>query len=58
MEVAQIARDHGVRQETLICSRIDERTKQDTRNRNKTINSVPPTNRQANGTASLVLCGV
>ena len=33
-----------------VCSRINEGVKQDVRNRNKVVDSIPPTDRWANGT--------
>ena len=50
MEVAQVTGKHRVRLRASICSRFDKRAEQDVRNKNEVVNSVPPTDRWANGT--------
>ena len=37
----------GIRQRAPVCSRINEGTEQDVGNKNKAVNSIPPTDRQA-----------
>ena len=50
VEAAQATRKCGVRQRTLVCGRTDQRIKLNAGNRNKIVNSVPPTDRWANRT--------
>ena len=50
MEVAWIAGEYSVRLRTSICSRIDKGVKQNVGNKDKVVNSVPPTNGWANET--------
>ena len=50
MEVAQITGKHSVRSRTSICSRFDERVEQDVRDKDKIVNSIPPTDGWANRT--------
>ena len=45
MEVAQVTRKHCVRLRASICSRFDKRAKQDVRDKNEVVNSIPPTDR-------------
>jgi len=48
MEVAWITRKHNIRSRTSICGKFDKRVKQDVRNKDKVVNSVPLINRWAN----------
>jgi len=64
MEVAWTTREYSVRQRTPVCGRVNKGVEQDVGNRDKTVNSIPPTNRWANRknkpriiTISLVLHG-
>ena len=45
MKVAWIAREYSVRLRTSICGRIDKEVKQNVGDKDKVVNSVPPTNR-------------
>ena len=50
VEAVWATREHGVRQKTPVCSRTDQGTEPDVGNRNKIVDSIPPTDRQADGT--------
>jgi len=50
MKVVWIAREYSVRLKTSICGGIDKGVKQNVGDKDKVVNSVPPTNGWANGT--------
>ena len=50
MEVAQITGKHSVRLRTSICSGFDKRVKQDVRDKDEVVDSIPSTDRWANRT--------
>ena len=50
MKAVQITRKCGVRQKTSVCGRTDQRVEPNAGNRNEVVNSIPPTDRWADGT--------
>ena len=48
MEVIQVARKCGIRQEASVCSGVDEGVEQDVGNRDEVVDGIPPTDRWAN----------
>jgi len=45
VDAAQVIRKCHIRQKTLVCSRIDEGVKQNVRNKNEIVDSIPPIDR-------------